>query len=319
MAQWIADDDKDPVDAQPIEEAAEAVQGPGAGVPEAGADEGGSDEAGTDEGGDGEGEAAAPVAANDDGDLHLDLDGYEGPIDVLLALARDQKVDLKKISILELADQYLAFVARARKLRLELAADYLVMAAWLAYLKSRLLLPEPPGDGEPTGVELAAALAFQLQRLEAMQKAGQAMMDLPQLGRDTFLRGAPEPLRVVDVPVFELSLYELLKAYGTHPGRKREAILQITPLNLFSMDDALKRIGDFIGRTLDWTMLQNFLPDDLRQPLQRRAAVAATFAASLELARSGIINLRQDGLFGPIYLKRADPPAPESVNEVTPS
>lgn len=283
MAHWIAEDDKDTV------------------APPAG----------------GEDQDSVQIAANDDGDLHLDLDGYEGPIDILLSLARDQKVDLKKISILELADQYLAFIARARKLRLELAADYLVMAAWLAYLKSRLLLPEPPADGEPTGIELAAALAFQLQRLEAMQKAGQAMLNLPQLGRDTFMRGAPEPLKVVDVPVFELSLYELLKAYGTHPGRRREGLLQIQPLNLFSMDDALKRIGDFIGRTLDWTTLQAFLPEGLRQPLQRRAAVAATFAASLELARSGIINLRQDGLFGPIYLKRAEPRPDEPANEVT--
>lgn len=298
MAQWIADDDDNPV---PDESGPE-----GAGVPDAA-------------GGAENGDEPPPAAANDDGDLHLDLDGYEGPIDVLLNLAREQKVDLKKISILELADQYLSFVARARKLRLELAADYLVMAAWLAYLKSRLLLPEPPGDGEPTGVELAAALAFQLQRLEAMQKAGQAMLDLPQLGRDSFMRGAPEPMKVIDVPVYELSLYDLLKAYGTHPGRKREAMLQIQPLNLFSMDDALKRIGDFIGRTLDWTMLQNFLPEGLRQPLQRRAAVAATFAASLELARSGVINLRQDSLFGPIYLKRADPDRRDTANEVTPS
>ena len=136
----------------------------------------------------------APVvkSAEDNGDLVLDLDGYEGPIDVLLTLARDQKVDLKKISILELADQYLAFVARARRLRLELAADYLVMAAWLAYLKSRLLLPEPPKDGEPSGAEMAAALAFQLQRLAAMQKAGQALLALPQLNRDFFRRGEPE-------------------------------------------------------------------------------------------------------------------------------
>jgi segregation and condensation protein A len=265
------------------------------------------------------GDEAPPIAANDDGELRLDLDGYEGPIDILLTLAREQKVDLKKISILELADQYLSFINHARKLRLELAADYLVMAAWLAYLKSRLLLPEPPADGEPTGVELAAALAFQLQRLEAMQKAGQAMMNLPQLGRDTFTRGTSEPLKIVDIPVFELSLHELLKAYGTHPGRRREGMLQIQPLNLFSMDDALKRIGDIIGHTLDWTILQNFLPDGLKQPLQRRAAVAATFAASLELARSGIINLRQDGLFGPIYMKRADPSASLSPSEVTSS
>ncbi|HVJ41334.1 MAG TPA: segregation/condensation protein A [Dongiaceae bacterium] len=245
---------------------------------------------------------------DDNGDLVLDLDGYEGPIDVLLTLARDQKVDLKKISILELADQYLAFVARARRLRLELAADYLVMAAWLAYLKSRLLLPEPPKDGEPSGAEMAAALAFQLQRLAAMQKAGQALLALPQLNRDFFRRGEPEPVRLIQVPVYNLTLYELLKAYGTHPGRKREGILHIEPLRLFSMDDALHRIGDLIGQKLDWTILRDFLPEDLLlNPLQRRAALAATFAASLELARSGRVQLRQDGTFGPIYLKPGIP------------
>ena len=248
---------------------------------------------------------APPQVANDDTELVLDLDGFEGPIDVLLNLARDQKVDLKKISILELADQYLSFVARARKLRLELAADYLVMAAWLAYLKSRLLLPEAPADGEPTGAELAAALAFQLQRLAAMQKAGAALLALPQLGRDVFRRGWPEPLKVVQIPVYELTLYDLLKAYGTHPGRRREGMLQIQPLNLFSMDDALKRIGDLLGQTLDWTVLKKFLPEGMQSPLQRRAAVAATFAASLEMTRAGLLEMRQDGTFGNIYLRRA--------------
>jgi segregation and condensation protein A len=246
--------------------------------------------------------------ADDNGDLVLDLDGYEGPIDVLLTLARDQKVDLKKISILELADQYLAFVARARRLRLELAADYLVMAAWLAYLKSRLLLPEPPKDGEPSGAEMAAALAFQLQRLAAMQKAGAALLALPQLNRDFFRRGEPESVRLIQVPVFNLTLYELLKAYGTHPGRRREGILHIEPMRLFSMDDALHRIGDLIGQKLDWTILRDFLPDEMQfSPLQRRAALAATFAATLELARSGRVQLRQDGTFGPIYLKAGTP------------
>ncbi len=226
---------------------------------------------------------APPKTANDD-ELVLDLDGFEGPIDALLTLARDQKVDLRKISILELADQYLAFIARARRLRLELAADYLVMAAWLAYLKSRLLLPEPPGDGEPSGAELAAALAFQLQRLEAMQQAGKRLLALPQFGIDFFARGEPEPAKIIDVPVWDVTLFDLLKAYGTHPGRRKEGMLRIAPLNLFSMDDALKRIGDMLGQVLDWTVLRTFLPEGLDTPLQRRAAVAATFAASLELA-----------------------------------
>jgi segregation and condensation protein A len=237
-------------------------------------------------------------------ELHLDLDGFEGPIDVLLTLARDQKVDLKKISILELADQYLAFVARARRLRLEIAADYLVMAAWLAYLKSRLLLPEPPADGEPSGAELAAALAFQLQRLEAMQKAGRDLMALPQYGRDFFGRGLPEPVQVIEKPVYKLALYDLLKAYGNYPGRRNQGLLQIAPMNLFSMDDALHRIGEMLGQVLDWTTLQHFLPPGLQRGLPRRAALAATFAASLELARTGRIELRQEQQFGPIFMRR---------------
>ena len=256
------------------------------------------------EGGDGFDETPQKTA-NDD-ELVLDLDGFEGPIDALLTLARDQKVDLRKISILELADQYLAFIARARRLRLELAADYLVMAAWLAYLKSRLLLPEPPADGEPSGAELAAALAFQLQRLEAMQEAGKKLMALPQFGIDFFARGEPEPAKIVDVPVWDVTLFDLLKAYGTHPGRRREGLLRIAPLNLFSMDDALKRIGEMLGQVLDWTVLRNFLPEGLDTPLQRRAAIAATFAASLELARNGRIELRQEGTFAPIYLRRSN-------------
>jgi segregation and condensation protein A len=255
-----------------------------------------------------------PPAGNDDL-LVLDLDGFEGPIDALLALARDQKVDLRKISILELADQYLAFIARARRLRLEIAADYLVMAAWLAYLKSRLLLPEPPADGEPSGAELAAALAFQLQRLEAMQQAGKALLGLPQFGLDFFARGEPEPTKIVEVTVWDATLFDLLKAYGTHPGRRREGMLRIAPLNLFSMDDALKRIGDMLGMMPDWTILRNFLPEGMETPIQHRAALAATFAATLEMARSGRIDLRQEATFGPIYLRRAAP-RPEQASDI---
>ncbi|MGH6894836.1 MAG: segregation and condensation protein A [Dongiaceae bacterium] len=248
----------------------------------------------------------APAAFGGEFELHLDLDGYEGPIDILLTLARDQKVDLKKISILELADQYLAFIAQARRLRLEIAADYLVMAAWLAYLKSRLLLPEPPADGEPSGAELAAALAFQLQRLEAMQKAGRNLLALPQFGRDFFGRGAPEPVQIVEKPVYKLALYDLLKGYGNYPGRRNEGLLQIQPMNLFSMDDALHRIGEMLGHVPDWATLQSFLPPGLQRGLPRRAALAATFAASLELARIGRVELRQDRLFGPIYMRRGN-------------
>jgi segregation and condensation protein A len=245
--------------------------------------------------------------SEDDAQFVLDLDGYEGPIDVLLNLARDQKVDLTKLSILDLADQYLAFVARARRLRLELAADYLVMAAWLAYLKSRLLLPEPEGEAEPTGAELAAALAFQLQRLEAMQRAGAQLMALPQLGRDFFVRGEPEGIQVVARPVYRLTLYELLRAYGARAAERQPSLLRIPPHDLYSMDDAMHRIGSMLGHAPDWHSLFHFLPPGMHDGLRRRAALAATFAASLEMVRSGRAELRQDGAFGPIYLRPANP------------
>ena len=250
-----------------------------------------------------DGPGAAP---SDDSALYLELDGWEGPLDLLLDLARRQKVDLAQISVLALAEQYLSFIETVREKRIEIAADYLVMAAWLAYLKSRLLLPEPPADGEPSGAELAAALAFQLQRLEAMQEAGKRLMALPQFGIDFFSRGEPEPAKIIDVPVWDVTLFDLLKAYGTHPGRRKEGMLRIAPLNLFSMDDALKRIGDMLGHVLDWTVLRNFLPEGMDTPIQRRAAMAATFAATLELARNGRIELRQEGTFAPIYLRRSN-------------
>jgi segregation and condensation protein A len=236
-------------------------------------------------------------------ELVLDLDGFEGPIDVLLTLAREQKVDLTRISILDLADQYLAFVARARRLRLELAADYLVMAAWLAYLKSRLLLPEPEGEDEPSGAELAAALAFQLQRLEAMQNAGARLMGLPQLGREFFARGAPEEAPVVHTNVFQVTLYDLLSAYARQANRKTTSTLRIAPTELYSMDDALKRLGEMLGHVPDWRSITSFLPPGFLGGLRGRSAMAATFAASLELVRAGRAQLRQDGVFGPIYLR----------------
>jgi segregation and condensation protein A len=245
-------------------------------------------------------DASAPQAS---GDLVLDLGAYEGPIDVLLTLAREQKVDLTKISILRLADQYLAFIAEARRLRLEVAADYLVMAAWLAYLKSRLLLPEPPPEGEPSGEDMAAALAFQLQRLEAMQQAGARLMARPLLGRDVFARGAPEGIPVVSRIVWEVSLYDLLKAYGEQRSRAGAQVLEIRAAELFSMEEALERLSRLVGHIPDWQTLLTFLPDDLKDGLLQRSAVAATFAASLELVRSGRLQLRQDAAFGPIWVR----------------
>ena len=236
-------------------------------------------------------------------ELVVDLDGYEGPIDVLLRLAREQKVDLTKISILQLADQYIAFISEARRLSLEIAADYLVMAAWLAYLKSRLLLPAPEPDDEPTAAELAEALAFQLQRLEAMQQAGVRLMARPLLGRDVFARGAPEGLQVVSRTTYDVTLYDLLKAYGDSRSRGESVVLEIRPAELFSMDDVLARLGKLVGKVPEWRNLMSFLPLNLRRGLVGRSAVAATFAASLELARSGRVQLRQEMAFGPIYLR----------------
>jgi len=236
--------------------------------------------------------------------LVLDLDGFEGPIDLLLSLARDQKVDLHKISILALAEQYLAFITAAKRLRLEIAADYLVMAAWLAYLKSRLLLPEDEQEEPgPSADEMAELLAFQLRRLEAMREAGVHLMARPQLGRDTFARGEPEGLATVRRAVYEVTLFDLFKAYGEHKQRKADSVLHIAPNEYYSMDDALQRLGRLVGRLPDWTTLLEFLPADLREETAIRSAVAATFAASLEMARSGRVQLRQEAAFAPIYLR----------------
>lgn len=254
-------------------------------------------------------EQAAERGAPPSAELVVDLDGYEGPIDMLLALARDQKVDLTRISILQLADQYLAFISAARLLKLEIAADYLVMAAWLAYLKSRLLLPEPQPDDEPSGSELAAALTYQLQRLEAMQQAGARLMERPLLGRDVFRRGAPEGIPVLTHKVYDVTLFELLRAYGHGRARAEGAVLHIEAAELYSMDDALQRLSRFLGRMPEWRTLASFLPPNLRTDLVGRSAIAATFAASLELVREGRLQLRQDSVFGPIYL-RSPPIAP---------
>jgi segregation and condensation protein A len=249
-------------------------------------------------------EAARPdyqVAEEDN--LVLDLDGYAGPIDVLLTLARAHKVDITKISILALANQYLDFIAQARDLRLEIAADYLVMAAWLAYLKSRLLLPSSGDDDEPTGAELAARLAFQLQRLEAMREAAQKLMQRPQLGQEFFVRGEPDPVAVDTTTVFNATLYDLLSVYGTIRQRLQSSILHIEPLALYSMDDALARLNSLLGKTPDWTVLEKFLPEDTGDTLLMRSAIAATFAASLELTRQGKLQINQSGTFAPIYLR----------------
>lgn len=253
-------------------------------------------------------EAGSPAVAEESASeqLLLVLDGFEGPLDMLLALGRDQKVDLTRISILELADQYLRFVAEARKLRLELAADYLVMAAWLAYLKSRLLLPEPEGE-EPSGEDMAAALAFQLQRLEAMKGVAETLFARPRLGIDLHPRGAPEDLDLRRKSVYEVTLFDLLRAYGQQRARKESGVLHIAPVRLYSMEEAVRRLSSLLGRMPDWATLASFLPGgeggEGGGGLLTRSALAAHFAATLELAKAGRVELRQEGAFAPLYVR----------------
>ena len=249
-------------------------------------------------------EADSPPVA---GVFLVDLEGFEGPIDLLLQLARDQKVDLTQISILQLAEQYIAFVKAARRVNLELAADYLVMAAWLAYLKSRLLLPEPEGEEEPSGAEMAAALRFQLQRLEAMQGAGVGLLERPRLGRDFFARGAPEAVPRVTNVLYQATLYDLLSAYGRTRGRATESdSLRILPLNLYSVDEAMRRLTSLLGSAPGWRTLASFLPPELRSGLPGRSALASTLLAGLEMVKEGKAELRQEGHFRPIYLREKE-------------
>jgi len=237
----------------------------------------------------------------------VDVDGYEGPIDVLLTLARDQKVDLTQISIVQLADQYLEFVAEARRVDLELAAEYLVMAAWLAFLKSRLLLPELGSAEEPSAEAMAVALTFQLQRLQAMRDAGARLMARNRLGHEVFARGAPERFGDTTLSVFEVTLYDLLKAYGDQRRRTQPETLHIEAWELETVENALNRLTRSLGRGPDWEHLWRFLPPGTIEGLRlgrlsARSALASTFAASLELVREGRARIRQGKPFGPIYL-----------------
>jgi segregation and condensation protein A len=237
--------------------------------------------------------------------LVVDVDGFEGPLDLLLALARSQKVDLRRISILGLAEQYLAFVEAAKRRRIELAADYLVMAAWLAYLKSRLLLPPDRCGEEPSGDELAAHLAFQLQRLEAMRDVGARLMARDQLGRDVFTRGEPEPVGREAKVVHTATLVELMRAYARIKTREDFRPLHLQRGPVYTLEQALERMRGLLGTAVDWVSLAAWLPEDWRDaPDRRRSATAASFAAALELAKSGQLQLRQDGAFEPIWLRQ---------------
>lgn len=239
--------------------------------------------------------------------LIVDVEGFEGPLDLLLTLSRTQKVDLRRISILHLAEQYLAFVEKARALRIELAADYLVMAAWLAFLKSRLLLPPDPAEDGPSGEELAAHLAFQLERLEAMRNAAAELMARDQKGRDFFARGLPEDVMRVRRVKYTATLLDLMQAYARVRTHDQFRPYAFDRSDVFTMEQALDRMRGLIGYAGDWAALETFLPDGWHaEPRRLRSATAATFAAALELAKEGRVELRQAETFAPIQIRRKE-------------
>jgi segregation and condensation protein A len=235
----------------------------------------------------------------------VDVEGFEGPLDVLLELARRQKVDLRHISILALAEQYLGFIEEARRVRLELAADYLVMAAWLAYLKSRLLLPEPPvDDEEPLADELAAALASRLQKLEAIRKAAGRLDALPQLGREMFLRGNPEPLNVINRPQWQANIYDLLDVYGQQCQRRMNQNVILKRREVLSLTEAREMLAQWLPKGKhDWLTLDEILRDYFKQTPLIHDAKASSFSAALEMVKEGRLELRQDAPFAPLWMK----------------
>lgn len=239
--------------------------------------------------------------------LIIDVDGFEGPLDVLLTLSRTQKVDLRKISVLALAKQYLAFVEEARVLRIELAADYLVMAAWLAFLKSRLLLPPDPTEEGPSGAELAAHLAFQLERLQAMRDVAAKLMARDRLGRDFFARGIPENVERVRRVQYTATLLDLMQGYARIRTKDEFRPLHFDREAVFTLEQALERLRGLIGFAGTWTDLASYMPDGFSaDPVRRRSATASTFAAALELAKEGKVELRQSEVFAPLELRRRD-------------
>jgi segregation and condensation protein A len=251
----------------------------------------------------------APVAATPDEEvMYVDVAGYEGPLDLLLDLARRQKVDLSAISVLALAEQYLAFIETVRERRLEVAADYLVMAAWLAYLKSRLMVPQAPSDDEPSGEMMAAMLQFRLKRLEAMRKAAMQLMNGPRLGFQVYARGLPEPITIQRTNLWEASLYDLLKAYATQ--RERGHVDDdYTPFHrtVMSLQEARDILQRLIGESFDWVPIDSYLTQYLGTPQERATVRASTFSASLELVRLGQVEVRQTEAFGPLFVRRRQP------------
>jgi segregation and condensation protein A len=242
-----------------------------------------------------------PVRQSDE--LTLNLDGWEGPLDLLLTLARAQKVDLAQISILQLVEQYLAYLADARALKLEIAADYLVMAAWLAYLKSCLLLPKDP-EADPSPEEIALRLQLRLQRLDAMREAGARLLGRDRVGRDVFVRGAPEGLRLIRKAAWQVRDFDLFAAYGAVRARTQPAMHVVHARAVMTLEEAIERVSRMIGAALDWTFLESFLPAS-QDPQFRRSALASSFVAALELARRGRLDIAQDEPFAPVKLRAA--------------
>lgn len=249
---------------------------------------------------------APPPASEDDDVLYVDVAGYEGPLDLLLDLARRQKVDLSRISVLALAEQYLGFIESIREKRMEIAADYLVMAAWLAYLKSKLMVPSVETGEEPTGEMMAALLQFRLKRLEAMREASVKLMNRPRLGIAVYPRGLPEPIVVKRRHLWEASLYDLLKAYATQRERTIPTDYRPRERNVWSLQEAREILQRLIGESMDWVPLDAYLDRYLQSTEERTTAMASTFASSLELVRQGHVEVRQSLAFGPLYLRRRE-------------
>jgi segregation and condensation protein A len=242
--------------------------------------------------------------ASDEPALIVDVEGFEGPLDLLLTLARQQKVDLAKISILALADQYLAFIEEARRLRLELAADYLVMAAWLAYLKSRLLLPEPTAEVGPSAAEMANALALRLKRLEIIREAGNQLFERAQLGRDVFARGDPEPIAEIRRPRWTATLYDLLAAYAADRQKHALAHVRFAKRTVWSLAEARAAIERLIGMTNDWSRLDEYLMNYVVEPSMHATVMASSLATTLEMVREGVMEVHQNIAFAPIYIRK---------------
>jgi segregation and condensation protein A len=249
-------------------------------------------------------DAMAADRADGEPALVVDVEGFEGPLDLLLALARQQKVDLAKISILALADQYLTFIEEARKLRLELAADYLVMAAWLAYLKSRLLLPDTHAPEGQSAEDMATALALRLKRLEAIRGLAERLMDRAQLDRDVFRRGQPEPIAHIKRPQWTATLYDLLSAYAQQRQRSALSHVRLAKRTVWSLAEARETLERLIGQSPDWTRLDEYLISYVVEPSLAPTVFASSFASTLELVREGVMEVHQQGAFAPLYVRK---------------